>query len=69
MILKGFGISPTRTGLDSPVQAKLFPERIFARYAALKSLLKLWGFLSSFSDFKMKLNEKLKMPRPSLKKA
>lgn len=45
MILKGFGISLTRNGPDSLVQANFFPERVLAVYAALKSLLKLGVFL------------------------
>lgn len=58
MILKGFGISPTRNGPDPLIQANFFLERVFAVYAALKSLLKLYLFVSSFYDFKtkMKLN-------------
>lgn len=70
MILKGFGISLTRNGPDSLVQANFFPERVLAVHAALKSLLKLYFFVSSFYDFKikMKLNLKKKMPSPSLKK-
>lgn len=47
MILNGFGISPTTTGLDSLVQAKLFLENIFAIYATSKIPLKLYFFMFS----------------------
>lgn len=48
MILDGFGISPTMTGLDSVVQPKLFLESIFAIYATSKIPLKLYFLCFKF---------------------
>lgn len=48
MILKGFGISLTRNGPDSLVQANFFLERVLAVYAALKKSSKTVFFCVKF---------------------
>lgn len=82
MILKRFGISLTRIGPDSLVQAKFFLERIFAGFKSLlKVILGFGGFVwlilvefffrQVFFGFKMKVksNLKMKMQSASLKKS
>lgn len=60
MILKGFGISLTRNGPDSLVQANFFLERVLAIYAALKKSSKTVFFCVKFLWFQNKNEIKLK---------